>query len=120
MFYNIANFNTIAIVNNGVTYCFQVYAQNSINDIGYTSNIAQAMPFNNSLVPAREWSRFDPNCPSYKTSMNGIAETSYEMQRKANILQCPANGRLNFTKAMWWSMGGLPSHKQIHTPILRI
>lgn len=103
-YYNIANFNTIAIVNNGVTYCFQVYAQNSINDIGYTSNIAQAMPFNNSLVPTPKWSRFDPNCPSYKTSINGIAETSYEMQRKANILQCPANGRLNFTKAMWWSM----------------
>lgn len=103
-YYNIVNFNTIAIVNNGVTYCFQVYAQNTINDISYTSNIAQAMPFNNSLLPTREWSRFEPNCPSYKTSMNGIAETSYEMQRKANILQCPANGRLNFTKAMWWSM----------------
>ena len=24
------------------------------------------------------------------------------MQRKANVLQCPANGRLNFTKAMLW------------------
>ena len=103
-YYNIADFNTIAIVNNGVTYCFQVYAQNSINDISYTSNITQAMPFNNSLVPAREWSRFEPNCPSYTISMNGIAETSYDMQRKANILQCPVNGRLNFTKAMRWSM----------------
>jgi hypothetical protein len=103
-YYNIADFNTIAIVNNGVTYCFQVYAQNSINETSYTSNIAQAMPFNNSLVPSREWSRFQPNCPSYKTSMNGIAETSYDMQRKANILQCPVNGILNFTKAMRWSM----------------
>ena len=102
-YYNIADFNTIAIVNNGVTYCFQVYAQNTVNDISYTSNIAQAMPFNNSL-PTYLWSRFEPNCPSYKTSMNGVAETSYEMQRKANILQCPVNGRLNFTKAMWWSM----------------
>ena len=103
-YYNIADFNTIAVVNNGVTYCFQVYAQNTGNDTSYTSNIAEAMPFNNSLVPSREWSRFQPNCPSYKTSMNDVAETSYDMQRKANILQCPANGILNFTKAMRWSM----------------
>ena len=103
-YYNIADFNTIAVVNNGVTYCFQVYAQNITNVVSYTSNITQAMPFNNSLVPAREWSRFQPNCPSYKISMNGVAETSYDMQRKANILQCPATGTLNFTKAMRWSL----------------
>jgi hypothetical protein len=102
-YYNIADFNTIAIVNNGVTYCFQVYAQNIVNDISYISNIAQAMPFNNSL-PTYLWSRFEPNCPSFKTEMNSIANTSYDMQRKGNILQCPVNGRLNFTKAMRWSM----------------
>jgi hypothetical protein len=26
------------------------------------------------------------------------------MQRKSNVLQCSLNGRLNFTKAMLWSM----------------
>ena len=26
------------------------------------------------------------------------------IQRKANVLQCPSNGRLNFTKAMRWSL----------------
>ena len=67
------------------------------------SNIAQAMPFNNSL-PTYLWSRFEPNCPSLKTSQNNIANAGYDMQRKANVLQCPANGRLNFTKAMLWSM----------------
>ena len=104
IFYNIPNFNTIAVVNNATTYCFQVYAKTNIILVSAPSNIAEAMPFNNSLVPAREWSRFEPNCPSYKIITNDIAETSYDMQRKANILQCPANGILNFTKAMRWSL----------------
>ena len=102
--YYIDNFDTIGVVNNSITYCFQVYAENIINDAGYVSNIAQAMPFDNSLVPSREWSRFEPNCPSFKTPMNNIANTSYDMQKKANVLQCPVNGILNFTKAMRWSM----------------
>ena len=100
--YYIANFNIIAVVNNSVTYCFQVYATN-IAGVSVPSNITQATPFNNSL-PTYLWSRFEPNCPSFKTSMNSIADTSYDMQRKANVLQCPANGRLNFTKAMRWSL----------------
>ena len=110
--YYIANFDTIAVVNNSVTYCFQVYATNiagvsdppnSVPSNSVPSNITQATPFNNSL-PTYLWSRFEPNCPSFKTQANSIANTSYDMQRKANILQCPANGRLNFTKAMLWSM----------------
>ena len=100
--YSIENFNIIAVVNNSVTYCFQVYATN-IAGVSVPSNITQATPFNNSL-PTYLWSRFEPNCPSFKTEANSIADTSYDMQRKANVLQCPANGRLNFTKAMRWSM----------------
>ena len=110
--YYIANFDTIAVVNNSVTYCFQVYATNiagvsvppiSAPSNSAPSNITQATPFNNSL-PTYLWSRFEPNCPSFKTQANSIANTSYDMQRKSSVLQCPLNGRLNFTKAMLWSM----------------
>jgi hypothetical protein len=100
--YTVANFDSVAVVNNSVTYCFQVSATNA-NGSSAPSNIAQATPFNNSL-PTYLWSRFEPNCPSFKTAQNNIANAGYDMQRKANVLQCPANGRLNFTKAMLWSM----------------
>ena len=63
--YSIENFNIIAVVNNSVTYCFQVYATNTVGDSA-PSNITQATPFNNSL-PTYLWSRFEPNCPSFKT-----------------------------------------------------
>jgi hypothetical protein len=102
--YNIPNFNSSAVVNNSITYCFQVFARTTTTNISAPSNIAQAMPFNNSLVPSREWSRFEPNCPSFKIEMNSIEDTSYDMQRKANILQNPEVGILRFTKAMRWSM----------------
>jgi hypothetical protein len=97
--YSVSNFDIIAVVNNSITYCFQVYATNASGKNSSPSNIAQATPFNNNL-PTRLWSRFEPNCPSFKIQSN----TAYDMQRKANILQSPANGRLNFTKAMLWSM----------------
>jgi hypothetical protein len=100
--YTVANFDTVAVVNNSVTYCFQVYATNSSGNSA-PSNIAEATPFNNSL-PTYLWSRFEPNCPSFKIAANSIANTSYDMQRKSNVLECPLNGRLNFTKAMLWSM----------------
>jgi hypothetical protein len=100
--YYIANFDSVAVVNNSVTYCFQVSASNTVGS-SPPSNITQATPFNNSL-PTYLWSRFEPNCPSFKTVQNNIANTGYDMQRKANVLQCPVNGRLNFTKAMLWSM----------------
>jgi hypothetical protein len=102
-FYTILNFSSVAVVNNSVKYCFQVYATNIVGDRSAPSNIAEAMPFNNSL-PTHLWSRFEPNCPSFKVTENSVAETSYDQQRKANILQRPENGRLNFTKAMLWSM----------------
>lgn len=100
--YTVANFQSVAVVNNSITYCFQVYATNSDGNSA-PSNIAEAMPFNNNL-PTRLWSRFEPNCPSFKIEANSIANTSYDMQRKSSVLQCPLNGRLNFTKAMLWSM----------------
>jgi len=100
--YTIANFQSVAVVNNSITYCFQVYATNSVGNSA-PSNIAEAMPFNNDL-PTRLWARFEPNCPSFKIEANSIANTSYDMQRKSSVLQCPLNGRLNFTKAMLWSM----------------
>jgi len=100
--YSVANFETIAVVNNSVTYCFQVYATNGFGN-SLPSNISQATPFNNNL-PTRLWSRFAPNCTSFKIDSNSIQETSYDMQRKASVLQCPVNGRLNYTKAILWSM----------------
>ena len=100
--YSVANFDIIAVVNNSVTYCFQVYATNATGNSA-PSNIAEATPFNNNL-PTRLWARFEPNCPSFKIEANNVAETSYEMQRKSNVLQCPVNGRLNYSKAMLWSM----------------
>lgn len=102
-FYTILNFSAIAVVNNSVKYCFQVYAKSIANDKSIPSNIAEAMPYNNSL-PTRLWARFEPNCPSFKITQNNVAETSYDQQRKANILQCPENGRLNFTKQQLWAM----------------
>ena len=76
--YSVSNFNIIAVVNNSVTYCFQVYATNA-NGNSAPSNIAEATPFNNNL-PTRLWARFEPNCPSFKIEANNIAETSYDMQ----------------------------------------
>jgi len=100
--FSVSNFESVAVVNNSVTYCFQVYATNGSGKSA-PSNIAEATPFNNNL-PTRLWSRFEPNCPSYKIEANNVEETSYDMQRKASILQCPANGRLNYSKAKLWSM----------------
>ena len=100
--FSVSNFASVAVVNNSVTYCFQVYATNAFGSSA-PSNIAQATPFNNNL-PTRLWSRFEPNCPSFKIEANNVAETSYDMQRKAGVLQFPANGRLNYSKAILWSM----------------
>ena len=100
--FSVSNFASVAVVNNSVTYCFQVYATNAFGSSA-PSNIAQATPFNNNL-PTRLWSRFEPNCPSFKIEANNVAETSYDMQRKASVLQFPANGRLNYSKAILWSM----------------
>lgn len=100
--YSVPNFNTIAVVNNSVTYCFQVYATNAFGN-STPSNIAEATPFNNSL-PTRLWERFEPNCSSFKIEANSVANTSYDMQRKSNVLQYPANGRLNYSKSMLLSM----------------
>jgi hypothetical protein len=102
-FYTIPNFSAIAVVNNSVKYCFQVYAKSSVNDRSVPSNIAEAMPFNNNL-PTHLSSRFEPNCLSFKITENNVAETSYDQQRNASILQFPTNGLLNFTKAQLWAM----------------
>lgn len=120
--YSVANFNIIAVVNNSVTYCFQVYATNAFGNSA-PSNIAEATPFNNNL-PTRLWSRFEPNCPSFKIEINNVEEISYDMQRKGSILQCPENGRLNYSKAILWSMAsrneltrkkGWASQSQLYT-----
>ena len=113
-FYNIPNFKTVAVVNNSITYCFQVYATTTTTTTtipitttinkSAPSNIVSAMPFDNSLVPSREWSRFEPNCAGVKIAMNSVEDTSYEMLQKANVLQNPEVGILRFTKAMRWAM----------------
>jgi hypothetical protein len=101
--YTVTNLNTYPSVNNSTIYCFRVYTIN--NGTIYYSNIADAMPFNNSL-PTHLWSRFTPYCSS-NTNNNGLNDegaSAYDMQRKAQVLQYPVTGRLNFTKAQYWSM----------------
>ncbi len=104
--YTVTNLNTYPSVNNSTIYCFRVYTINvSTVSTNYYSNIAEAMPFNNSL-PTHLWSRFTPYCSS-NISNNGLNDegtSAYNMQRKAQVLQYPVTGRLNFTKAQFWSM----------------
>jgi hypothetical protein len=101
--YTVTNLNTYPSVNNSTIYCFRVYTINT--GTIYYSNIAEAMPFNNSL-PTHLWSRFTPYCNSNTTNngLNDEGASAYDMQRKAQVLQYPVTGRLNFTKAQFWSM----------------
>jgi len=103
--YTVTNLNTYPSVNNSTIYCFRVYVVNSGTNYSSYSNIAEAMPFNNSL-PTHLWSRFIPKCNS-NANNNGVNDegtSAYDMQRKAQVLQYPVTGRLNFTKAQFWSM----------------
>jgi hypothetical protein len=109
--YSVTNLNKYPSVNNSTIYCFRVYVVNTVGSIStnYYSNIAEAMPFNNSL-PTHLWSRFTPYCDPSANNINNInplndeGTSAYDMQRKAQVLQYPVTGRLNFTKAQLWSM----------------
>ena len=106
--YTVTNLNTYPSVNNSTIYCFRVYVVNTVGSIStnYYSNIAEAMPFNNNL-PTHLWSRFTPYCDSSANNINPVNDegaSAYDMQRKAQVLQYPVTGRLNFTKAQLWSM----------------
>jgi hypothetical protein len=104
--YTVTNLNTYPSVNNSTIYCFRVYTIDSSTNY-YYSNIAEAMPFNNSL-PTHLWSRFTPYCSSNINNndnpYNNEGTSAYDMQRKAQVLQYPVTGRLNFTRAQLWSM----------------
>ena len=102
--YTIANMNDYAFVNNSTTYCFRVSATENVTTGPY-SNIADAMPFNNSL-PMYLWSRFSPNCGSnVSTATSALTDNlKQQMLRKASVLQYFTTGSLNFTTNKLWSM----------------
>ena len=94
--YTIANMNDFAFVNNSIVYCFRVSATENVTTGPY-SNIAEAMPFNNSL-PMYLWSRFSPNCGSNVSTATSPATDNLEQQmlRKASVLRYFKTGSLNF------------------------
>lgn len=102
--YTIANMNDYAFVNNSTTYCFRVSATENVTTGPY-SNIAEAMPFNNSL-PMYLWSRFNSNCGSNVTTATSPATDNLEQQmlRKASVLRYFKTGSLNFTNSQLWAM----------------
>ena len=85
--YTIANMNDFAFVNNSIVYCFRVSATENVTTGPY-SNIAEAMPFNNSL-PMYLWSRFSPNCGSNVSTVTSPLTDNLEQQmlRKAGVLR---------------------------------
>ena len=102
--YTIANMNDYALVNNSTIYCFRVSATENVTS-GPHSNIAEAMPFNNSL-PMYLWSRFSPNCGSNVSTVTSSATDNLERQmiRKASVLRYFKTGSLNFTNSQLWAM----------------
>jgi len=103
-YYTILDMNDYAIVNNSTTYCFRVSRTEDVTT-GPHSNIAEAMPFNNSL-PMYLWSRFSPNCGSNVSTVTSAATDNLEQQmlRKASVLRYFKTGSLNFTNSQLWSM----------------
>ena len=102
--YTIANMNDFAFVNNSIVYCFRVSATENVTTGPY-SNIAEAMPFNNSL-PMYLWSRFSPNCGSNVSTVTSPLTDNLEQQmlRKAGVLRYFQTGSLNFTNSQLWAM----------------
>jgi hypothetical protein len=102
--FTIANMNDYAIVNNSTIYCFRISATENVTKGPY-SNIAEAMPFNNSL-PMYLWSRFSPNCGSNVTTSTSPLTDNLEQQmlRKAGVLRYFQTGSLNFTNSQLWAM----------------
>ena len=91
--------NNLNIANN-LTYLYRVYAVNSCGARSPLSNTASATSYNNN-APTRLWSRFDINCSGDITSVDSLTRN---MLRKAQILQYPAVGSLQYSRATLWSM----------------
>lgn len=94
-----ATINNLNIANN-ITYLYRVYAVNSCGARSPLSNTASATSYNNN-APTRLWSRFDINCSGDIASVDNLNQN---MLRKAQILQYPAVGSLQYSRATLWSM----------------
>jgi titin len=94
-----ATINNLNIANN-LTYLYRVYAVNSCGARSPLSNTASATSYNNN-APTRLWSRFDINCSGDITSVDSLTRN---MLRKGQILQYPAVGSLQYSRATLWSM----------------
>jgi hypothetical protein len=85
---------------NNVSYLYRVYAVNSCGARSPLSNTASATSYNNN-APTRLWSRFDINCSGDITSVDDLDKN---MLRKAQVLQYPVVGSLQYSRATLWSM----------------
>ena len=85
---------------NNITYLYRVYAVNSCGARSPLSNTASATSYNNN-APTRLWSRFDINCSGDITSLDNLNQN---MLRKAQVLQYPVVGSLQYSRATLWSM----------------
>jgi len=94
-----ATINDPNIANN-VSYLYRVYAVNSCGARSPLSNTASATSYNNN-APTRLWSRFDINCSGDITSVDDLNKN---MLRKAQVLQYPVVGSLQYSRATLWSM----------------
>ncbi len=85
---------------NNVLYDFRISAINSCGAESKYSNIVSAMQYDNS-IPTHEGGRFNLHCTGNITSFDNL---DANMLRKAQVLQYPITGSLNFTNAQLWSM----------------
>jgi titin len=95
----LSNLSTSNIANN-VPYLFRVYAVNSCGARSESSGLTTATSYNNS-EPTRLWSRFQSNCSGNITSFDTLTRN---MLRKGQVLQYPAVGNLQYSRAALWSM----------------
>jgi len=95
----LSNLSTSNIANN-VPYLFRVYAVNSCGARSESSGLTSATSYNNS-EPTRLWSRFQSNCSGNITSFDTLTRN---MLRKGQVLQYPAVGNLQYSRAALWSM----------------
>jgi hypothetical protein len=95
----LSNLITSNIANN-VPYLFRVYAVNSCGARSESSGLTTATSYNNS-EPTRLWSRFQSNCSGNITSFDTLTRN---MLRKGQVLQYPAVGNLQYSRAALWSM----------------
>jgi hypothetical protein len=85
---------------NNLPYLFRVYAVNSCGARSVSTDITSAVSYNNS-EPTRLWPRFNINCAGNITSFDTLTRN---MLRKAEVLQYPGVGNLQYSRATLWSM----------------